>query len=191
MGQRLVIEVVKDNEVVGSCYYHWSAYTKESARLVKTVIDALEVSDIDNLECKVIGAFETTGAKLEDDFEVEYCKKHIEGFDKYNFTCENAQRNNGLIRITQEGIDENHYWAEGLVRIDLTNETVDFEDMFIWGEDERYIEHYNISLDSVVKFDEFFLLAIPLEEFDSFLEKLETVDNYVISYRGDLLGVIA
>lgn len=48
MGQRLNIEIMKDNKVLANAYYHWAAYTGAALELCQCIIDEIKSESIIN-----------------------------------------------------------------------------------------------------------------------------------------------
>ena len=185
MGQRLNIEIWNDGEVLANAYYHWSAYTKDSARLVNNVLSFINQNPIDNenILLYAIRVLESTGAGLTED-ELEYAAKM--GIDTTK--REKCQgRNAGLLSITQEGIQDTRCWQEGAVYIYLDEKRVSFNVFYKqrgydWVDEQKTDygnEDADISnLDVVnINFDD-----IKFSKWDSALEILQNHSEPFVSY---------
>lgn len=142
MGQRLNIQIEKDGEALANAYYHWSAYTGSAAELTMEICDfyddIAEASQSD-LELAVM-LLQHTGAGLNDE-EWARIKAHkdLRANDIDLRTCNN--RNNGLLSITQEGIEETAWWEEGRVTIELTDRSIYFDVMMYMTNEEFELEY--------------------------------------------------
>ena len=140
MGQRLVVDLVEDGEVVAAVYYHWSAYfcstIYELAKLSETIL-AAEKSGEDKL--LAIVKYLETEKEFPDLFEegkinkvrgglsVVHPEEHAAAkklFPDHEFATKNIDRNEGLITFTEKGIQENHMIMEGYATIDLDTHSV-------------------------------------------------------------------
>ena len=136
MGQRLNIQIetndtdTNETVVLANCYYHWSGYTSSAMALVKEIVDSgvYNLVILDPVE-KAIKLLEATGAGLAED----------ELTDTYNtpkYTV-STSRNNGLIAISEEGINSVAEWEESRVTINLTTGSINMSDMF-YDETEEF-----------------------------------------------------
>ena len=192
MGQRLNIEIKRkeDNKVLANCYYHWSAYTRESLQLAKEIINNVyDVIEVDrnkvNDKIKAIQLLQTTGAGVE---EQDY-EKLEETDQKY---CNiGVDRNLGLISFTEENMEDTRRYEEGRLTITIDfknnkdhlfnkNGIVDFE-VYSIADDEYLEECYKeeiesgeINLDNAVKF-KFDVHNMTLEDINTFLRLYDDV----------------
>lgn len=124
MGQRLVINLKNEEETIANVYYHWSGYTDSAIDLTSTIIRGLEkYSDIADVTFRAVKAIAETGAGFNDD-AISEAREMFVGIDLP--VCND--RNNGLIEVTSDGIDESIGCAEGIVSIYMDDQTVDFGD---------------------------------------------------------------
>ena len=145
MGQRLNIQIEANNpttdktEVLANCYYHWSGYTSSAMELVKEIVDSgiYNLDILDPVE-KAIRLLEATGAGLtEDELTDTY------NTPKYNLA---TSRNEGLIAISEKGINDTVDWEETRVTINLTTGSIDMSGMFYDETYEYSSEMYKIKL---------------------------------------------
>lgn len=136
MGQRLNIEIHKNGEVLANCYYHWSAYTYSASNMAQAIV-ANYTNNKEKLEKftdveKAVFLFLSigTGAGLDsadyDEFKTDRSELKVKATD----------RNNGIISITEEGIEGTRNFQEGGVDIDIGTEEVNFDVIFGYDEDE-------------------------------------------------------
>lgn len=195
MGQRLNIEIWNNGEVLANAYYHWSAYTESAAKITGQILKNIS----DNCEFHTMYAvklLEKTGAGIN-----EYEKERIikEGhFDSKEFNdC--IDRNEGIIAITKDGINETRFWEEGRVTIYLDEKRVDFDVFFrertyVW---EREQEEYgkNIRLEDIPRVNVNFS-DIKFEKFDELFDIISFISDEGYSFvsevkPGIVLTVIA
>ena len=161
MGQRLNIEIVKNGDVLANCYYHWSGYSNCAINLALEIIVKFDyikeyklddpVKNIDLLFA--IRLLEETGAGVTNIEET----KEILGNELIKLNkCNN--RNDGIIGIKKEDIENTRYWEEGRVTIDIEKETLDFdvidehtlqEILEDYEKNEEEIEEINVSLKNI------------------------------------------
>ena len=128
MGQRLVVDLIKNNEVIAAIYYHWSAYFSSTVYVLSDLSKAI-------LKAKETGedVLESILYKLEEDKQ-NYNGDTVHGgvcgipedmevarqlFPNHNFRVNALSRNEGLISFSRKGIDDCHKWEEGHAEIDL------------------------------------------------------------------------
>ena len=118
MGQRLNVEIRrrKDNKVLANSYYHWSAYTRPSLEIAKEVLD--QISELDRLndftdEEKAVKLLQFVGGGL---VQEDYDKLDE---DKKKYFAVGTNRNNGLISMTEESMENTRSWEEGRITIDI------------------------------------------------------------------------
>lgn len=187
MGQRLNIEIYHGGECIANAYYHWSAYTISAAELTRTVIDYLldegynsdVCSDTDNIRW-AIRALESTGAGLTDG-EKKYITEEIPELDASSF-ADAADRNRGLISVSEDGMEETQRWMEECVTIYLDDRLVDFEVLFgydsiteateFWDEDvaQELMKDINLLPRIDCNFEN-----ISFEDFDAVAEQLSEI----------------
>ena len=131
MGQRLNIEIVKNGEVLANSYYHWDAFSNVAINLAIKIINNFDYIKKHNVEDYIenkdllfaIRLLEETGAGISN---IDNARRLLK--DKTNNLklkkCEG--RNEGIIGITKEDIEETRYWEEGRVSIDIEKKTIDF-----------------------------------------------------------------
>lgn len=138
MGQRLNIEILCDGEPIANSYFHWSAYTSPALGLTEEIIRYYEeTSEIVPLRIAV-DILQKIGAGINDDERSRINSDETGKFKNIEFV-DAKSRNDGLIAVTQQSMDETRAWEEGRVEIDIWRETVNFM-VFIEVSDEEYEE---------------------------------------------------
>lgn len=131
MGQRLNIEIVKNGEVLANSYYHWSGYSNSSIDLAIRIINMYDYVRKYNVEKYIknqdllfaIRLLEKTGAGVKD---IDATRKLLED-ETMNLKLNQCKgRDEGIIGITEEDINETRYWEEGRITIDINTKTIDF-----------------------------------------------------------------
>lgn len=147
MGQRLNIEFNGEGgEMLANAYYHWDAYTSTSINHVRKILKFLdEHKDEKDLQLLAIQALQATGALLQGS-ELEAVRPEIKALVDLDPA---SDRNEGLLCITQAGMDENHDAAEESLFIDLVNKTIDFG--VIWKQDKQEYKEYEDEGDTKYK----------------------------------------
>lgn len=170
MGQRLNVEIHSEGEVIANAYYHWSAYTGSSLMIAKTILENINEVNETNEILYAIRLLETTGALLTDD-EIIAAKK----LDPEAMFDQAMSRSDGLIAITQEGIENTRRWEEGRVEIDLDEREVIFDVLHFYDKDE-YMSDYDETEESyknmIVLPFHYSGDPIPFSKFDNFATEI-------------------
>lgn len=141
MGQRLNLEIWNDGKVLANAYYHWSAYTPSSAELVSKALEYIQNNPdfSSNDLLYAIRVLEATGAGLTT-LEKNYADT-ASRLGGNNFAECNG-RNYGLIAISEDGISDTRFWAEGTVLIYLDERRLSFgvffkQDAWDWEKEQK------------------------------------------------------
>lgn len=141
MGQRLNIEIWNNGKVLANAYYHWSAYTDESANLANKALEYIKNNPMpnDNELLYAIRILEATGAGLTDG-EIEYAKS-LSALNDTTF-AECKGRDCGLLGISENEIKSTRSWCEGNVFIYLDENRLSFDvfikqDAWEWRKEQR------------------------------------------------------
>lgn len=198
MGQRLDIEIIKNNKVVGNCYYHWGAYTASALELSKGIIESYNAIEDKNIPDEVIAVMSFSNAKNlnidKNTFELveqypglseESLKYMKEKYPEHEWKVY-VDRNAGIIGVTEDDMNFISSLAEGIVMIDLDSKTVDASNMLVVFAEESFIEDWDISEDQLdadgklirdeyreLEYSE--LGAIPFDEIDNALAIIDGV----------------
>lgn len=155
MGQRLNIEIRKDDKVLANAYYHWSGYTSSSLQLTSEILKNINNVNFNNDVAKAVKLLEVTGAGLTKD-EFVFLSDDIR-----NIAFKSAiDRNSGLIAISEKGISDTQYWEVAKVEIHLDTKNIKL-DLFwdVDGDDydaDNMPEFYEATLDyTSVNFEDF------------------------------------
>lgn len=141
MGQRLNIEIVSNGKLLANAYYHWDAYTGISLRRTGAILDKLNaiqepIKDDLDLAIKLL---ESTGAGINAE-ERNYILADPE-LSKYLPINDCVDRNEGILSITQKGMQDTRYWEECRVTIDISKRTVVFR-VYLELTKEEYLDDY-------------------------------------------------
>lgn len=161
MGQRLNIEIWNNGKVLANAYYHWSAYSKSAVELARDIIYFIPDVKANNDILKAIKLLEKTGARMNK--EEANRANGIEELTGVLFNTD-ADRNDGLISVTEEGINETRNWQEGALYIYLDEERIKFDVIYKskrweWEKEQkecndnpkayRDLEKVNVSFDDI------------------------------------------
>jgi hypothetical protein len=174
MGQRLNIEIRKDNKVLANAYYHWFGYTSSALVLTEEILKNIDNVNFDNVVVGAVKLLEVTGAGLTSS-EID-----ILGEDMKNINFKKAiDRNEGLIAISPKGIESTQYREEARVEIHLDTKNIILN--LYWDiEEDDYDEDdlpnfYEATIDyEKVSFEKFNSLK------DEILENIENKNYYFI-----------
>lgn len=180
MGQRLNIEITDCGNTLANCYYHWSAYTDSAMELTMQIIQEFQDSvmpvDIET----AVRLLEATGGGV-DDCERKEIEKEPERFGHIKFR-DATNRNEGLIAVTDVGIENTRQWEEGRVIIDLSSETVCFDVLWYTDREEyrrEYVGEYENWSFKDLQECRFNPDSIPFEDFSSFIDFINEFDDGV------------
>lgn len=186
MGQRLNIEIKKKGKRLANCYYHWSGYTTTSLELTQEILSNIsDYKDVEDDKKQAILLLETTGAGL---MESEY-NTLPETEKKYHRVGTN--RNNGLIAITDEEMNNTEKWEEARVTVNLWGEkiddlqvlfgnpveSIDFDVVYQYESKEEVLEYAdNVDFDNIVEFN-FDLCNMSVSDIENLSENIEYIEN--------------
>ena len=179
MGQRLNIEIRKDNKVLANAYYHWSGYTRSALGLTKKILDSkfLNMSSISD-KVKAVKMLEITGAGLTaDEFNEEFT------ISKYK---QSLDRNDGLIAISENGISETQKWEEARVEIHIDTKMLNLK--LYWDIDED-----DIDKDTIIEKVETNYFNVSFDNFEKVNSEIyNLIENkiYYFEYQGNIFAFI-
>ncbi len=217
MGQRLVIDI-KDfrGNCLANAYYHWSGYTDSALELTSVILNAHMDGDIKkkvekerNQFDKVLYAvklLEVTNAGLQAVKNGEDSKSELEVMQsRYPHIVFNKDknRNDGLICVTEDEMDNSRNYEEAHVDIFIDSEVVDFY-VFCDADDEtisyniwddpdeidedvynKKIQEYKDGLDDIGKTIGINPEEIPFDKFDEFSNAISNA-NHSFKINGDI-----
>lgn len=186
MGQRLNISLESDGEVVANAYYHWSAYTRSAAYLVQSICevwDELKEESRSETEfaCRLL---HDTGAGFnpEEIGRIRYQRdSRVNAFPLWPST----NRNNGLLSITQEGIETTEQWEEGRVTILMDTGEIDFGLAWWMSSDEYKNEYGYDDFDHIPHVASDPTAGLTVDNFRDFYDLLEANQNQYEFYIED------
>lgn len=167
MGERLLVRIFKNDKRIANIYYHWSGYSISSIEETKRIIEYVKEKEnsseiiealvlcVNSNRSEFFGRV-NIGTLLPKD--ISYYNKIYK--KKYRLP-KNASRNNGLLAITEEGMNDLETWYETLVDVYLDTNEIDFSNIISVADDDIILEigektwKYNLGIDlSKTKFDE-------------------------------------
>ena len=146
MGQRLNIEIFNNGELLANCYYHWSGFTTSSMEITKIILenyDAIMNMEISNLSKAILLLQKTNGGLMVNvrDNELQFALENLPPQDLEKIELKRSiNRNEGLISITENNMEETRQWEEARITIYLDTKKIDFDNVYIsdrkgWQED--------------------------------------------------------
>ncbi len=191
MGQRLVISIIKDDERIANIYYHWSAYTASALYEAKKLIDSGvfdEECSTKELQLKLIRQIESFGGCIDGGKDSEEYKKISDMFPNETFK-ENGSRNEGLIALSEDGMDKIEGWAEGTVDINLDNDYI-YNSVY----NVETLEEYNDwrdkedqkKLEDIPERTDFNINSIPFGDLEDTIDRLKNIEGYEFR-QGDMI----
>ena len=187
MGQRLNIEIVNGEKVLANCYYHWSAYTRSALELTKIIIEEYQDSDMDIGIGLAVSLLEATGCGITEEERININKKSAK-YRGIKFR-DAISRNEGLISVTEHGIEETRGWEEGRVTIDLKSKTFCFDVLFSYSREEyeeEFDEEYNEPINNLAKC-EFDFSMVPFSDINALIQFVDdnpcgAINEYELVY---------
>ena len=172
MGERLNIEIIKNGETLANCYYHWAGYSNSSVELAKTIIQNIDKVKCDNDVLTAIRLLESTGAGLTDR-EIEYAKT-VDELKDIKFE-ETAGRNEGLIGISPNEIDNTRTWQEHSLYIYLDENRMSFK---VYFTNDRWEWESNNKEEGIeIKFDDLEVTDINFDDIK--FDKIDSFEEFV------------
>ena len=147
MGQRLNIEIHENGKCLANAYYHWSAFTEDSLSLTQRIVNYFPYRHaMAGLVC-ACELLQHVGANFAPE-ELIRCGLSEE---LARIIGSGAHRDNGLIAISEEGIEETRFWEEARVIINIDTNIVDFQvicecEPYELG--QKHIEFINVPFDN-------------------------------------------
>ena len=180
MGQRLNIEIRKDDKVLANAYYHWSGYTSSSLELTSEILKNIDNVNFDNDVLKAVKLLEVTGAGLTKS-EFGFLSDEIR-----NIAFKSAiDRNDGLVAISEEGTSDTQYWEEARVEIHLDTKNVKLKLYYDVDEDDYDMPEF---YEAVVDYTN-----VSFEDFDKVKDEILTNiknEKYYFIFNGKKFGFI-
>lgn len=121
MGQRLNIEIRRNGNVLANAYYHWSGFTSSSLVLTKRILGNVENIQHQDPIVLAVRLLETTGALMTTAEIAEMRKRGVE--EEFKSAVD---RSDGLIAISETGMENTRYWEEARVDINLDEKIINF-----------------------------------------------------------------
>ena len=183
MGQRLVTNIKRDGQIILSAYFHWTGYSSSSFEMTSIMID-----NIRNMpDAKIANSLKLATTIFEGTDHHPTLELHErQRFEKtmdlkgYESLLSTSDRNEGLIAVTPKGINELCDAGEVTVEIDITNETVINDLLYLneYTDEEPDVAEVTIlphSPENELSFNDY-------QELAAFY--LDNKDNYRFLYHG-------
>lgn len=162
MGQRLTVTLSKGDKNIASIYFHWSGYSKDALSITDEILSNIDsTSNLDQMNPVEIAlslfslyGYNTGLEKVEE----EYISNNYPKLDLKTLRW-NSDRNEGLISVSPEEIQNSVEAGEMLVNIDLEKNTVIGE--YLYHVDDEYeddvVECKELSIDPTAQmsFDDY------------------------------------
>lgn len=170
MGQRLIINCIRDGERFATLYFHWSAYTdsayEEGRKIVSELMNRGYSKDMTKEETILM----LEKILREDSHSLDYSNKTIThggvdqtdaeiaefealGLSEEEMDTENISRSDGLISITEQGMKDSETWGEGFATLDFDNETFENDIFYEEEPDSEAFEFDEIDYDTLPQWD--------------------------------------
>lgn len=190
MGQRLNIEINENGITLANAYYHWSAYTSSSLDLLESIMENIATLKKGDPVIYAVRLLEKTGALLQPD-ELTFAK---ENHPKETFEIA-TDRSDGLIQISEKGMQETRNWEESRIEIHLDEEVIYFGVYSLYDK-ESYLQNYEEPEEAYqdLPVHSLNMVDFPFDEFAQFAKKLNSImESDISSFRtpnGDVIRLI-
>lgn len=139
MGQRLNIEIVDTSgeKALANSYYHWGAYSGSAAEYARDMIHSPEWNQLmkEPTVENAVKLLRLTGAGFSEPELSEIKAKHLLPDE---LLVPTLGRNEGIISVTEQGIEETQMYAEGTMYIFTDTQCIDIEGVFNYIGDTEY-----------------------------------------------------
>lgn len=186
MGQRLNIQIEHDGKIYANCYLHWDAYTRTALEDTKEILDFIGdlIYSTDSFKPVTAGEIIRNGLPC-----AGYDTNSI-NFYNLPTAYKATLRNNGLIGLTDDEIQETISWEEGRVTIDPIDRFISF-DVFSTLSSEDLKDFYDLTVKDISALKElpFNIKRIDFKDFADFYKFLheEIIDKEPIRYKNRFL----
>lgn len=200
MGQRLVVTIENDEEVLCKIYYHWSAYSIRALREARDIINELfdEDSGIDDIRLRMIRFVESNGGGIANGKDSDEWKYIQNTYPNETFKEEGILRNYGLIAISEDGMNALQDWSEGDIYIDISNGRVvnfvnfSYSSLDAFNE-ERKKWHNNwkdLALEDIPELH-CDLSEFNIDDIDCLIDELRDAQDFVVRYKNTIYELFA
>ena len=204
IGQRLVIEILKNGDAIGNIYFHWDGYFLNAIDRVRAIIDnynknltskdlsdeilAIRLFDLD----KSYGTSDTDLCKpAYMEASLEFAKQTAKTFGTYFDSEFGRGEECGIVALTKDDMISNIHGAEYFAVIDLDCNIVSFENL--WEEydfseyEEIYEDNnpYDLNYCPVPNFSE--VSFNELEELYNFIKS--NIEGFLNEYNDDVVYI--
>lgn len=153
MGQRLVIDIKIENQSVACIYYHWSAYSysalKETKDLLFNFLYNKNFTRIKDERLRLIKIIESYNGCIDGGSESEEYQFIQKIYPNERFK-KDGSRNNGLIVLSEDGMERCKSLSEGDIVIDFDNEKIYNDVLYVYNSKEEldeYIKEFYLNVD--------------------------------------------
>ena len=201
MGQRLVVTVKNNGKDLAKIYFHWSAYTVSALMEARKIVDCICEEDYKTekeLQLRLIHFCEENGGGIDGGSDSPEFKYIQNMFPNETFETDDYSRNDGLIALSEEGMEHMQGWSEGDITIDLDDEVIYNEVMWSYECFEEYKESRKewddefdeeMTLEDIpeIKYD---LYEIPFENINDVIHELDKVTDCFIRHGNEIYELI-
>ena len=198
MGQRLVCTIAKGEREIAKIYYHWSAYTLSALYETQKIVDCIYDHNDETekqLQLRLIRFCEENGGGIRgDDAEFEYIQNM---YPNLEFKKDGYSRNNGLIAISESGMEDLQSWSEGDVIINIDEDLINFgvcgwyENFEEYNEERKeWDDEFNgLALEEIqdIGYD---LGYINVEELDNVVRAVDAANSHVVRNGNEVFELI-
>lgn len=199
MGQRLTVGLMCDDECKAVVYYHWSGYTIPGIATAGDICQNVDVESIvpdilrlvnGDADSDILNSYPGGMDRSELDYYKEHYPNEYDQYIKYDIS-----RNNGIVSITESGMDNSLGISEMHIDVFLDTKTMDISQA-LWEEDlDDLDEDIDVDTLPVIDMEDIDLCDISPAKALYFiieLEKLALQGIYVFkNTRGTVLSMVA
>lgn len=197
MGQRLVVSVKNHGKDLAKIYYHWSAYTVSALMEARNVVNCIYNHNDETekeLQLRLIRFCEENGGGIRaNGKEFAYIQNM---FPNETFRTGDYSRNNGLIALSEEGMDDLQSWSEGDIDIIIDEDVIinsvywSYENFDAYKESMEELGGDVEELEDIEDID-YDLSEIDIEDIDHVINALQHKNGFVVRHGKEIFELIA
>lgn len=197
MGQRLIVTVRSMGEDICKMYFHWSAYTILALEEVRDMIEEfpMETKSKDEAILYFIRYCEKNGGGISGGYGSKEWGYITSKYPNETFKTDGISRNQGLIGISEEEMEDIQSWSEGDIVINLDDMTVHNEVFWCYNNIDEYNQEFigqeaePVTLEDIPEVGE--IGDFNLEGIDDVIFNLKHLSGFVCRNGNEIYELIA
>lgn len=179
MGQRLVVDIINKGKLACKVYYHWSGYSYPAYVEIRDLIESI---NDDPLKDIIQAISDGGGGFRNSSYKDETVKAAVDLFGKEFVDSLNPfpDRNNGLMAIGPDDMEDMDGWAEARAEINLDHCTFRNETVMIYDDVKDFIARSwkEYTPEEIEKFPvSMFFQDLPFDKIDEAMEECHKLNE--------------